>query len=110
MALVQLKGGNWVRQDTVVRFFDALAAQANSRPDRLSMARAGFVWRQGECCFSLQSLYRLLCGDGDETYNEFKAAIYKSRLNQELAQLGYRVDVHYSTGNVDTSTYKLVRL
>lgn len=66
--------------------------------------------------FTLYGLYTLLCNESDSTwarlhtYASFRSMVYASELNKDLSKFGYLVQVHYSTGKVDSSWYELVVL
>lgn len=60
--------------------------------------------------FKLQSLHELLFEAAELDYSSFRKLIYQGNLNEELASLGGRVEVHQSTGNVDDNFYRLVKL
>lgn len=60
--------------------------------------------------FTLPSLHKLLYPGGDPNYERFRSALYASNLNEELAALGYKVQVFESTKKVDSSWYELVAL
>lgn len=64
---------------------------------------------QGVFIFTLQALYSLL-GLTEVTYSNFKSTVYASQLNQNLANLAYKVDVYESSGKVDSSWYQLVKM
>ena len=60
--------------------------------------------------FSLEGIHQILLKDQEQTFKEFRTALYQSPINQELQKLGYKVDVFQSSGKVDTSLYCLVPL
>lgn len=63
--------------------------------------------------FTLRGLYTQLCDDKCThlgTYASFRSMVYASELNKDLSNVGYLVQVHYSTGKVDSSWYELVVL
>jgi len=78
----------------------------------LSLKDSGLKVRDNIFHFSLPGLHCLLSQGGGEkyNYNEFRQNLYSGRLNQRLADLGYRVEIHFSTGKVETNTYKLLAL
>lgn len=74
-----------------------------------SLLGKGFTVGQGECIFTIGCLFESCDASLGLSYLEFRTELFKSNLNSELRKLGYKIDLHKSTGNVDTSSYKLVR-
>lgn len=70
----------------------------------------GFTIENGKCIFTLDSLYQCVGKDIDIDHGEFRSQLYSSDLNQQLINLGYKIEVSQSTGKVDTNTYQLVKL
>jgi hypothetical protein len=64
---------------------------------------------EGKCVFTIAALFNWVKADCDMDYLQFRTALYNSTLNNELRQLGYILEVNRTTGNVDTSTYQLVK-
>lgn len=61
--------------------------------------------------FSLRALHDYLSQSCAEKidYSEFQKMLYQSTLNQDLKAHGGQVVVHYPTGKVETSLYRLER-
>ena len=64
----------------------------------------------GRCTFTIAALYQWVKDDADGDYRAFRAQLYQGALNQDLARVGYTVEVARSSGNVDSSHYQLVKL
>ncbi|MGK0500603.1 MAG: hypothetical protein ACJAYG_002256 [Oceanicoccus sp.] len=70
----------------------------------------GVVVGNGKCSFTLDALHQWVGGVAEIDYPGFRSKLYQSTLNQNLSELGYKVEVASSSGNVDTSRYQLVKL
>ena len=67
----------------------------------------GMTVSGGHLCFTLKGLHHSLGLARLCDYPQFRSALYQSRLNEQLAALGYRVEVAENTGKVDQSLYRL---
>ncbi|MBL1274581.1 MAG: hypothetical protein COB30_000675 [Ectothiorhodospiraceae bacterium] len=60
--------------------------------------------------FSLKGLHEFLGVENVIVYTAFRKIIYQSSINEELQGFGGKVELHRSTGKVDESLYKLIKL
>lgn len=60
--------------------------------------------------FSLRALHEFLSREIDVDYKIFKSLVYQGNLNEELLKLGGRIEIHESSGKVDSSFYRLVKI
>lgn len=63
--------------------------------------------RDNRFIFTLKGLYQTLLENGDGSYHEFRRMLYSSRLNSDLLEKGFKVELFSSTQKVDTSWYQL---
>lgn len=70
----------------------------------------GFKVEDGRCVFTLRALFESLAPELDMDYVRFRSELYRGSLNAGLLDLGYKIEVHHTTGHVDSSTYRLVQL
>jgi hypothetical protein len=65
-------------------------------------------------CFTLPAVYQYVCEFTSESdppeYSLFRKSLYASDFNTSLALSGGVVVTHHSTGQVDSSIYKLVKV
>lgn len=91
----------------------ASSADKNNAIARVCNSCADVRIVDGVFQFTLRGLYTQLCDDKCThlyTYASFRSMVYASELNKDLSNVGYLVQVHYSTGKVDSSWYELVVL
>lgn len=99
-------------QQTLVNFFARVLKLDDSLIKRISTfdGDVRFEHSNGVLLFTLSGLHQFLYDELDLDYPEFQKMIYQSNLNEELFTLGGGVKVHRSTGKVDSSWYKLVKI
>ena len=110
---------------TLLKFFIGLAKGEDLptllSPDQISQIplkdftpRRLLSAQSAQIIFSLEGIHQILLKNQEQnqeqTFKEFRTALYQSPINQELQKLGYKVDVFQSSGKVDTSLYCLVPL
>ena len=106
---------------TLFRFFTSLTTEKDlptlSSSDQLSQIppkdftpRRLLSEQPAKIIFSLEGIHQTLFKNQEQTFKEFRTALYQSAINQELQKIGYKVDVFQSTGKVDSSLYCLVPL
>ncbi|MBL4608370.1 MAG: hypothetical protein JKY01_11160 [Pseudomonadales bacterium] len=69
----------------------------------------GVEYVDNTCRFTIRGLFHSLDG-GSLSYEEFRSQLYAGTLNADLKKRGYQIQVCCSSGNVDTSWYRLVKL
>lgn len=77
---------------------------------QLGQCGEDIYFTDGVLHFRLQGLHQLLLGNTACSYQQFKAMLYASGLNAELARWQYRVEVASASGKVDSSWYRLVAI
>lgn len=94
--------------------FTKLVQLINYDPDLLgdgqSFSRGALDYDSGKYVFTIESLFKWVGAELDVGYLEFRSSLYKGGLNRELGYLGYKIEVKFSSGNVNTSIYQLVKL
>ena len=101
--------GNSISQITLNLFKNFLKQELNSLLKIADFEGDVFVENK-TLYFTLRGLFELLNVDGSMSYEVFRRALYNSQLNEELKAYNGHVDVHHSTGKVNDSVYKLVRM
>lgn len=75
----------------------------------------GDLWvEEGILHFSLPAVYQYLIhlsdNSGGADYKGFRQALYSSDFNSQLTEQGGKVEVHKSSGKVDSTIYKLAKI
>lgn len=60
--------------------------------------------------FSLVALHTILDPLQETPYAQFRNALYKGSLNQDLFRIGAKIELYRSSGKTDANLYRLVRL
>ncbi len=60
------------------------------------------------CVFSLAGIYDFLNLSETMEFSEFRKCLYNSSVNQILAGYGGKVEIHKSTGKVESNLYALI--
>lgn len=60
--------------------------------------------------FKLKDLHKFLFDPDELDYPNFQKLLYQSNLNEKLASIGGRVEIHQSVGKVDDNYYRLVKV
>jgi hypothetical protein len=64
----------------------------------------------GSLVFKLPDLHKLLFNSSELDYQSFRKLLYQGNLNEKLLELGARIEIHQTSGKVDDSYYRLVKI
>ena len=99
-------------QQVITEFFNQVLQNDKKTMKRISDFQGELFVDQDSAnlVFSIKGLHKLLAGDDILSYIEFRNLIYQSNINEILQTVGAKVEVHESSGKVNGSLYKLIRI
>lgn len=102
--------GNTDTAEKVLAFFRHFLTNEESEKTTLPNSPDFYVEAPNRLVFSLPALHAHLYENQEVTYLKFRNSLFRSRLNEQLKHLGGCIELHESTGKVDTNLYLLIKI
>ncbi len=105
-------------QQSIIHFFTQVLQNNKTTLNLISdfQGELYFDKKNSLLIFSLKGLHQLLTTQQTLStsllidYAEFRKLIYQGNINEQLLQLGGKLEIHKSSGKVEANLYKLTRV